>query len=365
MKLAFPWLLTAVASCCALSGLAAEPVSPALTPEQVACEQAQLQRLVHRMVVNLSDSNLIAWSGEGGSGHFQGLVVPRHIAIDSFVTEPHFRREETQLAFYLQFRAASDRLDPARSLLPQALLVRRDAASNLYQPTDLFAIDVHLDVAPEVPNAFERTLSLDITNEPNQDRSERAGRGIVTDDLALPCHDAISELDRFVLTLLSRTLRASAVLYPPGFCCGGNSSIKITLLRAPEPFHYWAEVHRYSFVCDDGDETCEHGFYVSLPIVLLEFAFETDLEGRLTTGTVRFLPECAEGQTLGCSPTICPQLGIFLTPPLTPGRDRQDQSFFDRGAFLRCDVSNAANTVTSAPLDWADLLRDTAWNGEP
>lgn len=183
--------------------------------------------------------------------------------------------------------------------------------------------------------------------------------------MASACHEPVSDFDQLILTVLSRTLRASVRLYPPDYSSVSDSSVKITLLRAPEPRHYWAHFYAYGEQCDDDDETGESCRYENQPLVLLEFAFETDDAGRLTMGTVRFLPECAEGQTSGCSVTTCPQLGIFITPPLTPGLDRQDQSAFDRGAFLRCDFGDPADTLTSATIDWADLLRDTAWNSPP
>jgi hypothetical protein len=349
--------------------LAEPPLSRMLTQEQVACEQAQLQRLARRMAfIGFADSNLLVWRSSPGGGEYGGLIaspIPLRRSLG------HFSRVETQLAFDLHLRTNGDRLDPSRPLLPQGQLIRRDAASNVLYTRPLppfypFPLVLLFEMAPQVVDAFEPVAPLVLTTEPAKGRAERAGRGIELDDLASACHGEVTEFDRQVYTILSRSLRFSTCLFPPSyFCFPISSQFKVTLMRTLEPYHYWAEFHSYGYTCST-DEICT---YISGPVFLVEFFFAVDERKRITAGTARFLPECEDGETFGCSRFGCPSGllfgGVFVLPPLTPGRDQQDQTAFDRGVFLRCDRSDPNNTVLSAPINWADLLRDTAWNGEP
>jgi hypothetical protein len=364
----FPFLLLATLSWLP-PALAEPPISRTLTQGQVACEQAQLQRLARRMAfIGFADSNLLLWRSSPGGGEYGGLVTsPFPLRGGQIGFEP-FSRVETQMAFDLHLRIEGDRLDPSRPLLPQGQLIRRDAASNVLYTRPLppfypFPLVLLFEMAPQLVDAFEPIAPLVLTTEPAKGRAERAGRGIEVDDLASACHGEVTEFDRQVYTILSRSLRFSTCLYPPSFFCFPiTTQFKATLQRAQAPHHFWAVIHLYGYACTPDEEDCQ---YVSGPVFIVELTFTPDERGRITSGAARVLPECSEGETFACSPSGCPQGAVFILPPLTPGRDQQDQSAFDRGVFLRCDRSDPKNTVLSAEIDWADLLRDTAWNGEP
>lgn len=361
-------LLAVVITWSAPVALAEPPTSRPLTTEQVRCEQDQLRRLIRRMAFDgAADSNLFVWRSSPGGGEYGGLVTsPIPLRGGQAGFEP-FSRVESQMTFDLHLRTHGDRLNPSRPLLPQAQLIRRDAASNVLfsrpqPPFYPFPLVLLFEMAPQVVDAFEPTAPLVVTTEPTKGRSERAGRAIEIDDLASACHDEVTEFDRQVFTILSRTLRFSTCLRPPSFdCLGNNFQYKAAVQRALGPHHYWVELQAYGYSCTSDDDC----LYISVPEVLVEFSFEADEQGRIRSGTARVLPECEEGETFACSRFGCPTGGIFVLPPLTPGRDQQDQFAFDRGVYLRCDRTNPANTVLSATIDWADLLRDTAWNGEP
>ncbi|HBL25287.1 MAG TPA: hypothetical protein DD490_00450, partial [Acidobacteria bacterium] len=188
----------------------AQVVSRPLTAEQVACEERQLERLVHRMAASEETSNLFLWRSSADGGLFRGLASTSELRYDD--TGVRYRKEN-QLAFDLILKAGEDFLDPRRPRLPQATLVRRDAASNVHPtPVNSYPLTTVLDLAPEVPDPTLPKMPLRITSAPAAGSDDRAGRSIAAADFLTACHSEVTAFDLAVYQLLARTVRISQCL---------------------------------------------------------------------------------------------------------------------------------------------------------
>jgi hypothetical protein len=88
-----------------------------------------------------------------------------------------------------------------------------------------------------------------------------------------------------------------------------------------------------------------------------------DEQGRLTSGEVRALPWCAQVDQVGCTNVVDAGFALFVLPPLRPGIERQGEAEFLRAAHLNIEYEGSPFNVLQDTVNWADLLRDTAWNG--
>ena len=113
----------------------------ARTPAEVACDEAKLGRLVHRMAFDFGSSNLFVWPV--AEDRFSGLaVLPR---FSSGI------RAEWQMGFDLELHRESAFLNPRRSQLPLAVMARVDLLTTSFRPpTEDPRIDVSLELAPIV-----------------------------------------------------------------------------------------------------------------------------------------------------------------------------------------------------------------------
>ncbi|MEP7011560.1 MAG: hypothetical protein ABJC13_14655 [Acidobacteriota bacterium] len=344
---------------CAVRNAVAQPFGRPLTSEQVACEERQMGRLLHRMGVSYGESSLLLWRSSANGGTYRGLASTsqlRHTTVQG-----DRERQEKQLAFDLILREDEDFLNPRRDRRPQATLVRRDASSNL-EGTTRFSMLVDLILSREPPDPFQPKNSIRITTlqDAQADHADTAGRGLTVDDLLSPCHTEVTDFDLKVYSILARTVRPTGCLAEPipnPFCA--FISYKTALYRAEEPLTYRIDAYDSALSCDD-DGVC---VYSDLEIPFL-LRLHTDTQGRLTTGEITALPFCtASGQT-GCNPTGSPWMGLYILPPLRPGFEIQGEEVFRRAAHLNVfsDGSDEFN-VLSADVNWADLLKDTSWNG--
>jgi len=329
-----------------------------LTAEQVACEERQLERLQHRMDVGYEGASIFLWRAAAGGGVYRGLASTNALAAQ----DEGRTREEEQLAFDLLFKSGEDFLDPRRPPRPQATLVRRDVDSNLHAAPGALYLDVVFDVAPnEVPDPTNPLLPIRITNRlaSGAGQDDRAGRGIVIDDLLRPCHSEINDFDLRVFSILARTVRPSQCLVEPLPNCGaGIDRYRIVFFRGTAPLTYRMNVYSYLVACDD-DGHCEYG---EARIAFL-LHLQVDGGGRLTGGDVQALPLCTDQSQVGCTNLGDPDLALFILPPLRPGVERQGEEEFRRAAHLNLDYEGSPHNVLEDTVNWADLLRDTAWNG--
>ncbi len=339
---------------------AQEPLSLPLTPAQVTCEEQQMGRLIHRFAVGYNGSALFLWRTAAEGGAFEGLVSTNEM---HFTTQFGDRaREEHQLAFDLLLRADGDFLNPNRPVLPQATLVRRDAATNLDTPPSFNGfLRFSVDLAPEVPNPGFPTIPLRISTrrDGGEAKADGAGRGLVVDDLLTPCHELITDFDRRVFAILARTVRpTSCITDPPGSSGCPSTRFKTVIYRGVEPLTYRVDIFYYSAHCND-DGTCTYG-EARIPIL---FRLVTDAAGRWVGGHMAALPFCDTGGQLDCIDLLNPGISIYVLPPLRPGVETQGEATFLRAARLNIDFIGSELNVLEADVNWADLLRDTAWNG--
>ncbi|HXO19996.1 MAG TPA: hypothetical protein VOA87_08745 [Thermoanaerobaculia bacterium] len=353
------WLPIVLLSLSSVEQAAAQGFGQPLTAAQVACEESQLTRLIHRMVVSYDGSNLFVWRSSPEGGIYRGLATTSRLLPDPLTGLP--TREEEQLPFDLVLKQEEDFLDPHRLLLPQATLVRRDAASNLSSaPVGPQILDVNFDLAQTVPDPTIPGLPIRITDRltPGAGQSDRAGRGLNRDALLTACHAEVSELDLKIYSILARTVRVSDCLAQPAlFCDAVRLRFKSVFFRAAEPLSYRMNILEYVVTCEDNGNC----FYGEGQIALV-FHIQVDAQGRLTGGDVQALPWCTGSETIGCTTTLEPDLAVFVLPPLRPGTDRQGDAAFARGAHLNISNIIDPGNILHDNVNWLDLLRDSTWN---
>jgi hypothetical protein len=322
-----------------------------LSDDEVACEENQGHRLLLRMGSN-AIPNLFVWRSAASGGVYRGLIVPEtNIAPPG----PHFLRDERQLAFDLIFKAAEDLLNPARTRLPQATLVRRDEASNLAATAGGPILGVSVDLIP-VENPVTLGLPLVINNEPANGKVDLAGRGVAVDDLTTACHDQVSEFDLRVAEILSRTVRALNCTHTPTVDFCSSRSYKAVTFRGQEPLTYRMDLVQYAIVGENS------GLAYSESRMALLFRFQVDSQGRLTTGDVQLLPQCTAPGQPNCTTTVSFDTSLLVLPPIWPGRQTQGPEVLGRAALLTLTFRGDPAMTTFATINWADLLRDSSWD---
>ena len=355
LLLFFPFFLAALPT-------AAQPFGRPLTPEEVACEERQLNRLVHRFssgVGIITVGNAFLWRADPDRTSYQGLAAFGRLE-KNLGERVH---EESQIAFDLFLRDDQDFLSPQRALLPQATLVRRDAASNLRPATvPLPYLNVVFELAPEVADPTTPLQPIQITNRQaaREGQSDRAGRGLAIDDLLSVCHHELTPFDLRVFSILARTVRASECLLEPFGCQAFIAGHKSVIFRSEEPLSYRINLFSYFSSCDD-EGHCSYG---EADTALL-FHLQVNAAGQLTIGDVQALPWCTGGPVedqIRCTQFLSPLLGIYVLPPIRPGGERQGEPEFQRGAFLNVVSLSSEFNILQDNVNWADLLRDTAWN---
>lgn len=367
------WFVCASAVMLSAESASATPLTNPLTPDQVTCDELQLERLAGRLavveglagigVVGLHPS-LVLWHSSAGGATYSGLTVTDGIS----GTPGHLLRAETQLAFDLTLHPPTDTLNPRRPFLPQGSLVRREQDSNLVTPTPLAAyLTVTMALEPNAQDPFLPIIPLVVNNltatsdgEGPAAHADAAGRGITQDSLTSSCENALTDFDQRIFAMLSRTVRVSqcvALSGTPPFCNPDGSAYNITLFRGADPQTYRANVYLYAVACDNG--TCSYGV---LSKVAWELKMNWNANGTLTTGEVSVLPPCPNGPAPGCSDPKGNGTPMFILPPLFAGHGHQGQHLFELGALLFDDFPGSPNNVLSATVNWGVLLANSAWN---
>jgi len=337
---------------------ASQPFGRPLTLAQVECEERQLERLQHRMVASPRKGGIFLWRASAEGGAYRGLVSTNNLSPDD---QGQRAREESQLAFDLLFKPSENFLDPRRQPLPQATFVRRDAESNINSTRNPLIL-VGIDLAPVVEDPTSPTQPLTITNHRNDGtgHDDRAARGFAADDFFSACHTEVSDFDQRIFSILARTVRpAQCLLEPLPGCGGGISRFRVVFFRGTEPLTYRMNIYDYLVGCYD-DGHCEYGE----ARVAFVMRFQLDDGGRVTGGEVQVLPLCADSETqVGCTTAGSPGYAVYVLPPLRPGIDHQGEAEFQRAAHLNLEYDGSPHNVEYDTINWADLLRDTAWNG--
>lgn len=334
----------------AAGSAAAQPLSNPLTPEQVACNEAQLASLLDRLSVDgihhqqataqsqtwsvLSRTLLVTYSNR--FGFFEGLAVAGWTVPGPDAPEGAVR-SESFLAFSLNPSIRTTLANPARPPLAQISLMREEPSSTLVSSSSPEALAVFLNPTA-APNATAGRLEINnlqtaaAQNGLARSADTKPGRGLA--GLVTPCHTELTDFDRFVFEILERVFRVQA----PGNPARGA---KIAIFRGEEPLTYRIDVYPLGA---NGK-------------VALDLALKVDGEGHLQTGSLRVLPTCAAGLQLGCtSATIA--LDFFLFPPVSGSSQTRVAS------DLMTELSfQPGTTPSSAIADFIRLLGKTTWNG--
>ncbi len=319
------------------------------TPEEVACEEAKLDRLAHRMANNGAGMNLFLWAVEGD--RYSGLAAYPYFGIG----EPR-TRDDRQMGFDLTLHRAADRLNPRRPLLPQAVLTRNDLLTTPFlRPTDFPRLDVKLELAPEVVNPQEPTQGVVITSEPGTPTgaASGAGRALEADNLFERCPgEENSAFDLQVFEILSRTLRISEALLLPFPSGRGLFLYKVILFRDVESLSYRAKAILYDTI--EG-EYSEASFQLRVRLAL-------DPSGKLAPGSIEVLPWCLAGAAPPCTELLNPDSAVIVSPPLFAGHEIQTSAQLRSGAFLNIPNEGSTDNILTDDIPWPDLLRGTAWD---
>jgi hypothetical protein len=333
-------------------GVADAQLTMPLTAEQVACNQVQLARMLGRMDVTTGElfgselpTNLLL-SYSNSSGFYEGLVsTGQHREVSGpggvdFWPERH-------LSFNLNPSIRTLLLNPSRPTLGQVSLNREQSSSNLVPAGQAWAVS--LDVDPSLPGnpnpdrLIINNLELPALEFPYNGflaNSTKPGRGLSEDGLLQSCHDRFTDQDRRIFALLQRILRIEGVLPEVELI----ASAKISIFREQ------AE-HIYRIEADLLDPVNLIRGHVAAE---LEIGWTSD--GHLTTGSLRVLPLCLEGQTQDC--TRVTNYGfVWLLRPVLPG-----ESFWIPSQAVRGSFGPDLPTPDPVAIDFEALLADTTWN---
>lgn len=344
----------------------AQGLTNPMTPDQVTCDELQLERLEKRFVVIEEDPasggfarnpSLFLWRSSTAGGTYSGLAVTDSLRA---------ARDEEQLAFDLFARQFGERLNPRRPLIPQATLARRGQDSNLISPGAAPALIVSLDlVGQAVADPYLPTVPLVINSLSSPGQGEQplpaadtVGRGVAVDALADACHGLLTPFDEKIFGIISRTLRNSQCRSKAGCSLADPTAYNVTIFRGADPQTYRANVYLYEKTCPNVGP-CEYRQFAK---VALEFAMNWDQNGSLTTGQVRVLPSCSGGPAPGCSFYPIADLAMYVLPPLFTGHEQQGQDVIAAAAHLDVESVGSPDNILSATVNWQALLANSTWN---
>jgi hypothetical protein len=356
----------------ALTGAAhGQGLTNPLTPDQVSCDELQLERLEKRFVVIQRDPlapftaenpSLFLWRSSSAGGTFSGLGVTNSLRGDA---SGHLGRDEEQLAFDLFARQFGDRLNPRRPLIPQATLARRGQDSNLIAPGNAPSLTVSLDLvgqpvadpyAPAVPLAVNSLSSPGQGDQPLA-AADAVGHGVAFDGLADACHAQFTPMDEKIFGILARTVRLSLCLTERG-CFADPTAYNVTLFRGAGAQTYRANIYPYVKTCPNAGP-CQ---YSQFGKVALEFTINWNGDGSLTSGAVTVLPACPAGPAPGCSDATAGGVVVYFLPPLFAGHEKQGQEVIAAAPHLDIESPGDPHNILSATVDWQALLANSAWN---
>jgi hypothetical protein len=338
LTLATLTLLTAPAA-------SADDLTHALTSADVACNEAQLRVLLSHFSVArpaggspARPTTLLA-SYSNRYGFYDGLLVANQQPLVAAAGET--AAPEQILAFHLNPSIRELLLNPARDPLPQISLEREDTASSYVPAGDPAALILYLDPTIDQTGGDAR---LQINNftlpAPGQTSngalatSTKPGRGL--DTVLSLCHMDFTDFDRFVFSVLERTLRAEVL-------GSGSADAKIAIFRGTGGLTYRINV-----------------FPTAAPFpgkVAFQLTVQAAADGHLTGGQLAVLPTCPQGQQLGCTNS---SLGVrlWVFPPVFAGSEVRQAG----GPAVSLTYQTGQALPAAVAVDWERLLAGTTWN---
>lgn len=323
-----------------------------LLEDQVACNEAQLQRLLARLDLDPAASNnpdpardftlFVTYSNE--FGFYEGLAVSNQTPLRAANAGGGAQAAERFLAFHINPSIRQFLINPARTTLPQVSLVREESASNLVNQNDPNAFTLFFnptldddggDARLEINNFQAAGQSCNLA----QALSTKPGRGLAAAGLTTNCHTRFSAFDRSMFALLQRMLRVEV-----GGPFGGEAEVAI--YRGEDPFTYRVDIYPLN---NQGQ--------ASAGKLALELTVDTSPQNELQGGQIRALAACVGIQASACTSTEIP-IEVYLFPPVFGG----NQVRLSSDAFFLLDFDPPAQPATTpVNLNWSTLLDGTAW----
>ncbi len=317
------------------------------TPAEVACEEAKLGRLIHRFSTLIPGDNLFLWSA--GGEDYSGLAVSGPFRSAQPI------RDELQISFDLKLQASGGLLNPKRLLLPQAILVRRDPATNLSATEPVMSAWIELALQASDPTQPLQPLLIAGRLGRDFGAASGAARSLEAENLFERCSAAEpSAFDLAVFEILSRTFRVTDQLKQP-FPGPGQDRYKTIFFRDVEPLTYRAKVFSYLTACDPRCRYSEASFQLRIHFALAD-------TGKLAAGRIEALRWCLDGAPPPCTAFINPETAVIVAPPIFAGHETQPEAVFRSGAFLNVDSQRSPENILTDDVPWPQILRGTAWD---
>ncbi len=363
MTLALKRLASLKSLCFSLALLLAVPVwseglTRHLTRADVDCNASQLDRLLTRLstgVIHLQEFQLpktvIATYGNR-LGFYEGLAYTNQLWRLHPVGIPSPPTPERYLAFHLNPSIRTLLLNPARPPVGQIALGREQASSNLVAPGGFYDLAVKinptLNPAPLAQDLLEiNNFEIPLPGQPYNGflaNSTKPGRGLELDGLLSPCHDRFTDFDRHVFAVLQRLLRMSVFVQEEQ----QYGDMNVAIFRGEDEHTYRFNIYPLG----------TPGLSLGQSHAAGEIQLTWTSQGRLTSGTMRFFPECSGAPRLDCSATPA-IVRAFLIPPIFGGSE-----LWPHEASLHEVISGGTGGSVEGPAtyDFEALLAGTDWN---
>jgi hypothetical protein len=333
------------------------PRTHPLTAEEVACNQAQLNRLLNRLSLRASVPDTTSHTRElavtysDERAFYEGLGIVGQDFFSGQLTP------ESELAFNLNPSLRDLLANPARPPLPQISLSREAAASNFVKPTNPHAFTLLLNprlsgTPSEADLLLVNNFEVPAVGQPYngfRETSAGPGRGLAADSLLDPCHLDLTPFDRRIFALLERMVRTTADLFSRATL--SRFDTQVAIYRGEDPHTYRVDVAPLGSVSLPAED----------PRMVVAIRIDWDADGRLTTGHLEVLPVCATPGGMDCSGQNLNRFSdvtLRLIPPVFPGF----QTWSDRDPRVKSVTGGTGRVPVPVDVDFAALLSGAAWN---
>jgi hypothetical protein len=263
---------------------------------------------------------------------------------------------EQHLAFHLNPSVREFLVNPGRPPVGQVSLNREQSSTNFVSAGGRTAITLTLD--PTLSgNSNPDLLVINNLEVPPLvapyngflSNSTKPGRGLAADNLLESCHDLLTSQDRKVFLVIQRILRVQAEIK-----YGHEPDIEAAIFRKEDEHTYGVEI---DFFTQDGQGFPEEGIVQGH--VALELVVSWTPDGHLTSGTIRLLPFCANGETEGCTRVGAITTRVLLVPPAFAGNAKWKEN---EPRVVILGFGSSYPFPDPAAVNFEALLADTTWN---
>jgi hypothetical protein len=317
-----------------------EDLTSALTPEQVGCNEDQLERLLIRSQLTTTGLHtLFLTYAERG---YEGLGVARsHPEITPVA--------ESYLAFHLNPDVRPHLLNPERPPIRQVGLTREDSASNL-GGSPAMTLDVNpLAQVAAPPWTGPAILRINNRVQPELQTSDvKPGRGVEQHGLHTVCHSGFTAFDRWVFSLLERMLVVTANTFV-GPAVTVQAHTEVAIFRDQDPHSF--RIHVYPSSAELSPDANR---------LAVRLRIDWTVDGRLTQGLMEVLPRCTRSVREDCTTALrVEEVRVFLAAPVAGGSRSRPLPMF--GVVYNTALGNP-DAPPQGTVDFEELLAATAWN---